>query len=220
MAISIRESLRIEQADTRHFKVNGFPADCVNVAFRLERFPEFDLVVSGINHGVNMGDDIHYSGTVGAARHAAIAGIRAIAISSPVRDHKGDMRRAAGWLKTWLGQNFADLAPGVVYNTNYPTETAVASDAPYPRERITRHGKRIYHEVFEEAEKGADYSVLHLKDTMMGHVKEAGTDFDAFENGHISITPLSTSATHGEEYTRWIKKEQSRQTTKSPTEKS
>ena len=154
-AISIREHMRLERVRERHYTLSGFPVDCVNVALHSDLFPPFDLVVSGINHGVNLGDDIHYSGTVGAARHAAIHGVRAVAVSCPIREREGDFNRVSRWLAGWLQENYRYLLPGVVYNINYPEEARdVETSDPFPPVEITKQGSRIYNDEFEMGEEG------------------------------------------------------------------
>lgn len=204
-AITIRETLRLTHVEGRHYHVNGFPADCVNVALYTGLFPRFDVVVSGINHGVNLGDDVHYSGTVGAARHAAVHRLISIAISSVNRDHAGNFLRPARWLRKWLKLNLEYLKQEFVYNINYPYEPEdVAADAPFPLAEVTRHGRRLYldeYELLEESRAGEESAevyplagrsaVLRLKETIMGREVVEGTDFYAMEQGRISITPLS-----------------------------
>lgn len=205
MAISIRESLRIVRAGERRYTITGFPADCVNVALITRIFPEFDLVISGINHGVNLGDDIYYSGTVGAARHAALRGIPAIALSCPIREHDGDFHRASRWVCLWIEENFVKFRNDIVYNINYPLETFTDVQLPLPEVQFTHHGKRVYYDEYQEIERGENYSVIHLKDNPMGRVEEPGTDFAAVENGFISITPISVFATELNEKQKWKK---------------
>ncbi len=200
-AISIRETLQLIQVRERHFKVTGFPADCVNVALHWHLFPKFDLVVSGINHGPNLGDDVHYSGTVGAARHAAVHGIPAIAVSYPEKSHTGDFRRPAEWLSTYIQKHLSDLKPGIVYNINYPREPEGAVD--HPRVHYTEHGRRVYHDTYEEIEEGPSSSILRLKETIMGETGSDHSDFFALSVGAISITPLTIRTTDKEELELW-----------------
>lgn len=209
-AITIRETLRLTHVAGRHYHLNGFPADCVNVALYSGLFPRFDLVVSGINHGVNMGDDVHYSGTVGAARHAAVHNIPAIAVSCVHGDDPALFRRPARWVSEWLRLNLDRLRPEIVYNINYPRETPVRAgqdgslevapdDSPFPGAEITAHGRRIYRDSYERIEATGDEAtgsgIYRLKETIMGREVRAGSDFYALERGHISITPLKLNTT-------------------------
>lgn len=205
-ALSIRDSLRLIYVRPRHFMLSGFPADCINISLNTGRFPEFDLVISGINHGVNLGDDVHFSGTVGAARHAALNGIKAIAVSTPIPDHNADFRRIARFIRTWVEENEGRMKTGLVYNINYPLENSdIDMKAPFPEERITSQGKRVYLDEYETMEEGQNYTIYRMKSTVMGRIEEEGSDFHAIENGLVSITPLSLSTTHNEEKQKWLK---------------
>ncbi|HBS05739.1 MAG TPA: 5'/3'-nucleotidase SurE [Leptospiraceae bacterium] len=199
-AISLRETMRMEEVQPRHYRVSGFPVDCVNLALHSGMFPAFDLVVSGINHGYNLGDDVHYSGTVGAARHACIHGYRSVAISCGIYDIHADFIHVAEWFGAWLETNLHRLNAGSVYNINYP-------ELPNPdlEVRFTRHGKRIYRDDYEMLEEEAGKSfVFKLKETIMGHKEGPLTDFSAIESGHVSITPLGLQTTNEEELQGWI----------------
>tara|TARA_Y100001937_G_scaffold122287_2_gene182666 strand:- start:220549 stop:221136 length:588 start_codon:yes stop_codon:yes gene_type:complete len=190
----------MKEVEARHFQVSGFPVDCVNLALHSGMFPPFDLVVSGINHGYNLGDDVHYSGTVGAARHACIHGYLAVAISCGIYDIGADFSHVADWFGQWLEENLPSLNTGVVYNINYP-------ELPSPdlRSVFTRHGKRIYRDQYEILEEEAGKSfVFKLKETIMGHKEEEFSDFSAIESGHVSITPLGLQTTHDQELQGWI----------------
>lgn len=195
-AITIRETLKLTRVAGRHYHLNGFPADCVNVALYSRVFPTFDLVVSGINHGVNMGDDVHYSGTVGAARHGAVHRLPAIAISCVKRDHQGSFHRPARWLRQWLLMNLEHLKQEIVYNINYPYEPDDAGmDAPFPGCDITEHGRRLYLDSYELLEETGDSGIYRLKETVMGREVLEGSDFYAVEHGRVSLTPLKLNST-------------------------
>lgn len=189
-ALTLRETLIVQKVQERKFTVNGFPTDCVNVALFAGGFPEFDLVVSGINHGVNMGDDVHYSGTVGAARHAALHRKKSVAVSCPIREHNGDFRHVALWVRRWLELRASILEPRIVWNVNYPE-----ANGSLPAARITFQGKRSYHDEYELLEDAPGRRVLKLKESTMGSEIEPGSDFDAFDAGFVSLTPLTTSTT-------------------------
>ncbi len=191
-ALSLRETLLLKQVADRRYTVNGYPTDCVNIALFSGEFPSFDLVISGINHGVNLGDDVHYSGTVGAARHAALHRYRAIAVSCPIRSHEGDFSRPAEWLARWIKENPGLLSPGKLWNINYPED---AGDGAFPEAVITRQGRRIYQDRYELLSESGDTRIYKLQETTMGRHVDPGSDFEVFESGRISITPLSTDTT-------------------------
>jgi len=190
-ALSLHRPLRAEQLEERHFAVDGTPTDCVNLAINgiLPERPA--LVVSGINHGGNMGDDITYSGTVSAAMEATLLGIPAIALSLVGRDSK-DFRPAARFscrlAETVLSRG---LPPDTLLNVNVP---------PLPEEKlrgfaVTRQGKRRYGDAIVEKidPRGKKYYWIGGDD--LGHVPMEGSDFSAVEDGYISVTPLHLDLT-------------------------
>lgn len=200
-AISIHDHLRLTEVQPRHFTVNGFPADCVNVALYSNLFPAFDLVVSGINHGFNMGDDVHYSGTVGAARHAAVHKVKAVAASSGITDTDGDFHSASEWLCNWIQNYFGKLRSEIVYNLNFPA-VDIRPNTPV---EYTTHGRRLYLDAYEVLEESPGQRSLALKETVMGRESFVESDFHAVEQGRISMTPLSIATTHEHERARWKK---------------
>lgn len=206
-AITIRETLRIEKVNPYHYKVNGYPVDCVNIALYSNIIPEIDLVISGINHGPNLGDDVHYSGTVGAARHALIHQKKAIAISYEQYDLEGDFRRVAKWFKHWILENYQNINYDVIYNINYPLEENVDLNAPFPEYEFTFQGKRLYKDQYDILEEENNQQwILKLKETILGKEILPGSDFFAIQNKKISITPLTLNTTHWEELKRWKEK--------------
>ncbi|MCS7205574.1 MAG: 5'/3'-nucleotidase SurE [Leptospiraceae bacterium] len=204
-AITIRETLIVEKVSETHFKVNGYPTDCVNIGLYGNLIPPVDIVISGINHGPNLGDDIHYSGTVGAARHAVIHNKKAIAISYENFDFNGNFRRVARWLRIWLEENYQYLNPDVIYNINYPYEEEEDSlEKPFPEVVYTFQGSRIYKDSYEILEEEhQERWVMKLKETILAKEVLPGSDFEAIQNKKISITPLSLTTTHWEELNRW-----------------
>jgi len=203
-AFSLRDTLRLVQVQDRHYTVNGFPADCVNVALFSGRFPSFDLVVSGINHGINMGEDIHYSGTVGAARHAAIHRVRALAASTDLRDKFADFSLVARELAGFLEQNWQRLRPGICYSMNIPSNTPLRGYKAVPL------GRRSYFDAYRTIEKNETEEILVLNETPPGYWTHADTDFDYFERGYATITPLGLDSADRSELEDWRKIEPTR----------
>ena len=212
-AVHFHQSVILNQIEKRKFVLNGYPADCANVGMQLDIFPSFDLLVSGINHGPNLGDDVHYSGTVAAARQAVIHDMCAVAISSvDVEPSAEKMNRIASWLKLWLKENLIHLQKRTVYNINYPHESSsLTKEDQHPKVMITRQGRRIYGDYYQELKshskeqekRGQIRKHLQLECKKMSHVKERNTDFAAIERGLISITPLNTDTTDIKEFRRW-----------------
>lgn len=183
-SLSLHRPLRLRAVEPGIFALDGTPADCVYVALHagervLPRRP--DLVVSGINHGMNLGQDAFYSGTVAAAREGALRRIPALATSA----HAGADLRAAAALSARLA--FALLAgypgSGALLNVNVPR-------AWNGEIRATRLGARIYEEVvdFRKDPRGREY--LWLGGPGVRHERDAGTDTDAYDDGAVSVTPL------------------------------
>ena len=170
------------------FAIDGTPADCVYVALHagdrmLTRRP--DLVVSGINHGMNLGQDVFYSGTVAAAREGALRGIPAIATSA----HTGIDLTVAARLCANLAMHLLKVGPHAhapLLSVNLPKNWT-------GEVRATRLGARIYEEVvdFRKDPRGREY--LWLGGPGVRHEKNEstlGTDTDAYDEGVASITPL------------------------------
>jgi 5'-nucleotidase len=191
-ALSLYRPLRAEQVAERHFAVDGTPTDCVNLAVNgiLPERPA--LVVSGINHGGNMGDDITYSGTVSAAMEGTLLGSAAIAVSLVGRD-SSDFRPAARFARQLAGTVLeSGLPPDTLLNVNVP---------PLPEEKlrgfaVTRQGKRRYGDAIVEKldPRGKKYYWIGGDD--LGHLPIEGSDFTAVEQGYISVTPLHLDLTN------------------------
>ena len=197
-SLSLHRPLRIRAVESGVFAIDGTPADSVYVALHAEtrflhRWP--DLVCSGINSGMNLGQDAFYSGTVAAAREGALRGIPAIASSAHV---KADLPRVAGLTsrlalslyEATKGELGAGPRPGPsmsrktpLLNLNVPLEWS-------GEVRKTRLGQRLYEEVidFRRDPRGREY--LWLGGPGVRHERDAGTDTDAYDDGAASITPL------------------------------
>ena len=189
-SITLHHPLRFHEVETRVWAVDGTPADCVYVAFFLEdllpRKP--DLVVSGINHGPNLGNDVHYSGTVAAAREGALRGVPSIAFSNS----SSDMEGAAQYAKRFCKQLLRSTAPegqAVLLNVNFPS-------VPPKGVRATRLGFRLYSDEVEVRDdpRGRHYLWIGGPGGATNEPVE-GADTEALDEGLISVTPLSIEAT-------------------------
>jgi 5'-nucleotidase len=184
-SLSLHDPLRLRAVEDGVFALDGTPADCVYVALHagtrvVPRKP--DLVVSGINHGLNLGQDVFYSGTVAAAREGALRGIPALATSA---HHDVDLARAAD-VCAKLAIDVLARAPYArppLLNVNFPKAWNGAV-------RATRLGARIYEEIvdFRHDPRGKEY--LWLGGPGVRHEKDPGSDTDAYDEGVASITPL------------------------------
>jgi 5'-nucleotidase len=191
--LTLATVLRLSRRDEHTFALDGTPADCVYVALHSEerllpRWP--DLVVSGMNHGPNLGVDVVYSGTVAAAREAANRGIAAIAVSADVRAERGAAAKlAAGVIeRCWAAIAGEKSAP--LLNLNIPPGKAWKLVA-------TRPGRRLYDDevVFRQDPRGREY--LWIGGSNARHDLAEGTDTAAWEAGDASITPLTLDLFEG-----------------------
>ncbi len=189
-SITLQHPLRFHQVEERVWAVDGTPADCVYVAFFLKdllpRRP--DLVVSGINHGLNLGNDVHYSGTVAAAREGALRGVPSLSLSNA----SSDMEGAAQYAKRFCKQLLEITPPegqAILLNINFPAR-------PPKGIRATRLGLRLYSDDVEVRHdpRGRDYLWIGGPGRVKNEPLE-GADTEALDEGYISVTPLSIEAT-------------------------
>jgi 5'-nucleotidase len=186
-ALTLHRPLRIEHLGERRFAVNGTPSDCVNLGV-LGFLPERPaLVLSGINHGANLGDDVTYSGTVSAAMEGTLLGIPSIAVSlvSP-----GDFDEAA---------RVARLVAMRVLVSGVPDKTLINVNVPggVPRGiRMTRLGHRVYEgKIVEQIDpRGRPHYWIGVGPPQWGLLE--GTDMGAIHDGFVAVTPLHLDLTH------------------------
>jgi 5'-nucleotidase len=192
-AITLHHPLRAEQRSDDTFAVSGTPTDCVNLGIHnlLDFRP--DLVVSGINRGGNMGDDITYSGTVSAAMEATLMGIPAIAVSLATTGEGTNYEAAALFIRR-LAQRVGEegLPPDTFLNVNVP-------DLPCERLKqpvITKQGKKRYQGAIVDKidPRGRQYYWIGSIEATYEDIE--GTDYAAVIRGHISITPLHLDLTN------------------------
>jgi 5'-nucleotidase len=192
------EEIEFEDGSTG-FATDGTPVDCVRFAALglIEFVPE--LIVSGINHGANLGDDITYSGTVAAALEGAVLGVPAIAVSQQSKKREMDFRLgrefdfelAATFTASLIGLLARQpMTPGGLLNINCP---AMNAGEPNGAE-VTRLGKRIYRDKLELEEEDDGTGGRRRRYRIYGddpsYHEEHGTDFAAIHAGKISVTPL------------------------------
>jgi 5'-nucleotidase len=186
-SLSLRRPLRLRPLGEGQFALDGTPADCVYVALYagtriLPRAP--DLVVSGINMGLNLGQDAFYSGTIAAAREAALRRIPALALSAHTSLDMARVAKASARVAGALLREVRAGTPrGVLLSLNFPK----GWDG---RVRATRLGTRIYEERVEFRKDPYGREYLWLGGPSVRHEKDEGTDTDAYEEGVASVTPL------------------------------
>jgi 5'-nucleotidase len=173
---------------TRAFSVGGSPADCIALAaLGMVAWPP-DVVVSGINRGPNMGQDITYSGTVTAALEAAIQGVPAVSVSlaSGTAQNLEEYEEAARVaVEVTRGVLARGLPPLTILNLNVPFL------APVKGIRLTRQGVRIYQDELDV--NGSIFRIVGPEPG--GHSEEEGTDIWAVHNGYASLTPIHLDLT-------------------------
>lgn len=197
-SLTLRSPLRIRKLSERRFAVNGTPTDCVMLAMnKIMRDQRPDLVLSGINRGSNIGEDMTYSGTIAAAMEATLFGIPAIALSQEVIEGKAKTRinwSAAEAFTAKVIKKATSVAwpRDVLINVNFP---------PVPKTQvtgieITREGRRkIGDEIIESSDpRGEPYYWIGAQ--LHSGRYPAGTDLAAIQKGAVSVTPLSLDLTH------------------------
>lgn len=166
------------------YRVNGTPADCV--ALGAHHWDKVDVVLSGINLGPNIGNGMWHSGTLAAAKQAALLGIKGIALSTPVTASEPDFERLHTWVTRVLALLLAEQELLLV-NVNFP---------PEPRGMCwTSQSVRQYDGVVIPAEDPQGRRIFWISVEPIEHTEE-GTDRWALENGYVTITPLSLDLTH------------------------
>jgi 5'-nucleotidase len=190
-SMTLHRPLLIEEIRTSVYSVNGTPTDCVNIAVKGMLKEEPKLVVSGINKGPNLGDDITYSGTVAGSIEATLLGVPSFAVSLVAREdfHFADAAEVA--FQTALRLLKEGLSAGTLLNINVPNVPL----AKIQGTRITRLGKRIYKQLTVERVDPRGKKYYWIGGGEPDWEREEGTDFDAVGRGMVSITPLHLDLT-------------------------
>ncbi|WP_243371760.1 5'/3'-nucleotidase SurE [Geotalea sp. SG265] len=192
-ALTLHHPLRANRIDENIFAVDGTPTDCVNLGIHSLLSFKPDIVVSGINRGANLGDDITYSGTVSAAMEATLMGIPAIAVSL-VTSAEGTNYDAAA--------QFAVKLAAAAQKKGLPADTFLNVNVPdLPGERIrpplvTIQGKRSYEgTIIDKVDpRGRNYYWIGTVDLNFKDIE--GSDYHAVSRGHVSVTPLHLDLTN------------------------
>ncbi|HED40540.1 MAG TPA: 5'/3'-nucleotidase SurE [Chromatiales bacterium] len=191
-SLTLDQPLRVTRSDNGFYSINGTPTDCVHLAITGLLEAEPDMVVSGINNGANLGDDVLYSGTVAAAMEGRFLGLPTIAISlcrhNPM--HFETAARVAQQLVVQLRDH--PLDSNTILNVNVP-------DLPWDKLagfKVTRLGHRHKAEpvIREEDPRGRD--IYWIGPAGAEQDAGPGTDFYAINEGYVSITPLQVDLTN------------------------
>lgn len=190
-SLTLGRPLRIRQIDERHWTVDGTPTDCVTLALNQILAPDLrpNICASGINHGANLGDDASYSGTVAGALEATILGVPGLAFSL-VANRSYDFSQSVRIAQKVTERALREGIPaGTLLNVNIPkglprgmkvTMQGFKSARPVISEHIDPRGKPYY----------------WIGEVREGFRAEGGTDFEAVDEGFVSITPMRSDMTN------------------------
>ncbi len=188
-SLTLHRPLRMRKIDERWFAVDGTPTDCVNLAsLVLMKEHQPDLVCSGINFGVNMGDDVTYSGTVSATFEGTLLGIPSVAFSQEIGEGFS-FEPGARFARDLVAQLAAEpeLPRDLLLNVNFPA-------GPFGGVEWTRLGHRRYQQQVVEKVDPRGRKYYWIAGTPVWTERE-GTDFSAVGGGRVSITPLHLDLT-------------------------
>lgn len=197
-AITITRPLHISQMSNGFYAVNGTPADCVYLACNGFFDHAFDLVVSGINSGANLGDDVIYSGTVGAAMEGRLMAMPAIATSlvgASVRQYQDPEKYAvaANWIKDFIQSGLPTMPSKHILNVNIPDTNQLAGA------KVTRMGSRkAANPVMQSQDpRGKPVYWIGLSGEEMPSqgAMDVMTDFEAVSQNYVSVTPVQMDVT-------------------------
>jgi len=192
-SVTLHRPLRVERIKRNTYAVDGTPADCVHLGVHGILSERPDLIISGINKGGNLGDDVTYSGTVSAALEGTLLGIPSFAVSLVARSH----------FKFGTAARFALRVARHVARKGLPKDTFLNINVPNLDEkevksyRITRQGKWVHHRsgvVAKIDPRGKKYYWVGEAPSISEQGKD--TDIEAVSNSCISITPLHIDLTH------------------------
>lgn len=209
-SLTLHKPLRIEEVNEGHYAINGTPADCIWLGVRkILNGKKPDVVFSGINQGGNLGYDIHYSGTVAAAREACLLGVPAIAVSlAIIGDRKNaHYETAANFCAKLLkmmtsfvekrGEPFNKIFPaGVFLNVNVPN----LPEAQIKGVKVANMGHRIYSEAIIEKLDPRGKPYYWIGGEYQGFKDIDASDCKIVDQGYISVTPLHVNSTDNNFY--------------------
>ncbi|HUG46462.1 MAG TPA: 5'/3'-nucleotidase SurE [Sphingomicrobium sp.] len=198
-SLTLTEPIRVRRHDNRRFSVTGTPTDAVMMALaHIMKDSPPDLILSGINRGANLAEDVTYSGTVSAAMEGALAGVRSIALSqSYSKEGMGDtvpFAAAEVWAEKVLAPLMEyELSPGTLINVNFPALAPEKINGI----RICRQGIRDYGRLrIVERTDPRGYKYYWFGLGPMVETPGHSTDLEAIADGFVSVTPLHLDLTH------------------------
>ena len=188
-ALTLRRPLRVEEIGPNRFAVDGTPTDCVNVAITHVIGQKPDLIVSGINKGWNLGDDVTYSGTVSGALEGALLGIPSVAVSTQNRQNQFEFGPAA---------KAAATVSEAVLEKGLPKFTLLNINVPYGLHRgfrVTVQAKRNHLTVVTKRMDPRDRPYYWIEEGQNDWEPHDRSDYQAVRDGYISVTPLQSDMT-------------------------
>ena len=196
-SLTLHHPVRPVSRGERRWQVDGTPTDCVMLAVEALMPERPDFVLSGINHGQNMGEDVLYSGTVAAAMEGLSLGIPSIALSFAGGDLRADT--------TVLNEQVAVLTPLLKHLLglpSFPAHTLLNVNLPPLRGgeirgvRLTRLGRRVYSDSLQRMKDPWGREIFWIGGGSVAWTGDADSDFQAIKDGYISVTPLHLDLTH------------------------
>ncbi|MEQ1793046.1 MAG: 5'/3'-nucleotidase SurE [Nitrospira sp.] len=191
-AVTLHKPLRVHRLAPRTFSVNGTPVDCVNLAL-LKVMPKPPaIVVSGINKGVNLGDDVLYSGTVSAAMEGTILGVPSIAVSQEGRET----------FRFAVAADYAARIVRLVLEQGMPEETLLNVNVPnralrsIKGVRVTCLSRRSFHNPIIEKLDPHGRKYYWIAGTRVSWSRSKNADHEAIEEGRVSVTPIHLDCTN------------------------
>jgi 5'-nucleotidase len=189
-SLTLARPLRIRKIDDRHWTVDGTPTDCVTLALNriLSANERPHICASGINHGANLGDDATYSGTVAGALESTILGVPGLAFSLVVNRNQ-DFTTAAKIAGEMVAKALKEKLPdGTLLNINVPKGKPNGI-------RVTKQGFKDARPVITEHTDPRGKLYYWIGEERKGFHAEGGTDFEAIDEGYVSVTPMRSDLT-------------------------
>lgn len=191
-SLSVQVPVRVQQLSNGYYSVTGTPTDCVHLAVTGLLKTKFDMVVSGINAGANLGDDVIYSGTVAAASEGRILGLPSIAVSLAGKDPQKNYETAAFVVRQIIERLKKEpLPPATILNVNVP-DISIEELQGF---ELTRLGKRHPAQPAIKAVDPRGYPVYWIGASGKEEDAGEGTDFHAIKENKVSITPIKIDMT-------------------------
>ncbi|HET9533745.1 MAG TPA: 5'/3'-nucleotidase SurE [Mesorhizobium sp.] len=195
-SLSLSEPLRMRRIDDRHYALRGTPTDCVIMGVRKLMPGLPDLILSGVNSGSNVADDITYSGTVAGAMEGTLLGVRSVAVSQAYNVQSQERVVPYETTEALAPQLFdkllsVDLPPGVFLNVNFPNCPPDEVEGVV----VTNQGKYVHGLWVEERADGRGFPYYWLRFGRQTAEMKPGTDMAAVNEKRISVTPLKLDLT-------------------------